>query len=168
MATTTLVRRANVQQYLPDINKNYVWGAVLVLAGMVGLYYWGKNNGTIKQAEAPIDTQPETTTDPKTGNTTVVNPITDGESKEIVRLATSFNTQLGWWGDVDTAILSDLLGSSDRVFVGTYNYFNTTFSSPPDTLKTQIDFYSNFKIWIGEINHLMDSIVARMDKLGLK
>jgi hypothetical protein len=164
MATTALTRRPAIRQYMPDVNKNYIWGAVLVVAGLVGIYYWGRNNATVEQAPLPNDTLPKT--DPVTGQTT--NPLTDAESKEVTRIANALKTQMGYVSDPDLSLLTDLLGSSDRVFVATYNYFNTLYATAPDTLKTLISSYSNWKIWFGEINHQMDAIVARMDKLGLK
>ncbi|MEI7726485.1 MAG: hypothetical protein WCK09_15355 [Bacteroidota bacterium] len=164
MATTALTRRPTVIEYMPDVNKNYVWGAVLIVAGLVGIYYWGRNNATVEQAPLPNDTLPKT--DPVTGQTT--NPLTDAESKDIIRIANELKTQMGYIIDPDISLLDDLFGSSDRVFVGVYNYYNTLYSTAPDTLKTIISGYTSWQIWFGEINRKYDAIVARMDKLGLK
>jgi hypothetical protein len=163
-AVSRVYERSTRDNYIPDVNKNYVWTAVLVVGIIAGIYFYGKNNGTINPAPLPNDTQPKT--DPATGNT--INPLTASESSEITRLANSLNTQLGYWLDADATLMNDFLGSSDRVFVGTYNHYNTLYLSPPETLKSRINSYSNFKVFWSEINHQMDSIVARMDKLGLK
>ena len=165
MATTTsLIRRENVKQYLPDMSKNYVWGAALVIGGLIAIYYWGKNNATVKPAPLPNDTQPKT--DPNTG--AVIDPLTDSESKEIIRIANLLNDQMGYLLDPDLQLLNDFLGSSDRVFVGTYNYYNSQFVTAPDTLKTKINSYASWKLWFTDINNQMNAIVARMDKLNLK
>jgi len=152
------------KKYLPDVNKNYIWGA-LALAGIVyAIYYYGKKNATINPAPLPADTQPSV--DPTTGTKT--NPLTDTESKDITRLANGLNSQLGYFSEPDLTLLNDFLGSSDRVFVGTYNYYNTLYCSPPDTMKTKFESYNNWKLWFTDINHQLDAITARMDKLGLK
>jgi hypothetical protein len=164
MATTELTRRPTVREYMPDVNKNYVWGAVLVVAGLIGIYYWGKNNGSVLPAPLPNDTLPKT--DPVTGQTT--NALTEAESSLIVSLTNEFESQRGYIIDPSYELLNEILGTSDRVFVGIYNYYNQLYASPPDTLKTIINHYSNYKIWFSEINHQYDAIVARMDKLGLK
>jgi len=164
MAATETTRRTSVKKYLPDVNKNYVWGAALFVAGLIGIYYWGKNNGSVLPAPLPNDTLPKT--DPVTGEK--INALTEAESKLIVRLANEFESQRGYIINPSYELLNEILGTSDRVFVGTYNYYNQLYASPPDTLKTIINSYSNYKIWFSEINHQYDAIVARMDNLGLK
>ena len=152
------------KSYLPTVNKNYLWGALLVGGIIIGIYYYGKSAGTVNQAPLPGDTQP--TTDPTTGTTT--NPLSAAESAEITRIANALHTQMGYIQDPDLQLLNDYLGSSDRVFVGTYNYYNTLFKTAPDTLKTLISKYSGWKIWFTDIHDQMVAIVARMDKLGLQ
>ena len=164
MATQHLASHAyqRSKEYLPSVNKNYVWGALLVGAIVLGIYYYGKNSGTVNQAPLPGDTQP--TTDPQ-GN--AVNPLNDAEKADIVRIANSLNTQMGYVSDPDLQLLNDYLGSSDRVFVGTYNYYNTVFKTAPDTLKTLINKYAGWKLFFTDIHDQMTAIVARMNKLGL-
>lgn len=172
----SLARNSNPGKYLPDVNKNYVWGGVLITAIAIGLYYWGKKNSTINPADVPNDTVKDSN-----GNI-VKNPFTEAEKADIIRIANALNSEFGWGsvfssygsavapfiGGGSDALLTEFSTTSDKVFVSVYNYYNTNYVTPPGTMKSLIETKRNWSLWYSNTNRMLDAIIARMDRLGLK
>jgi len=156
---------SKVQNYLPDINKNYLWAGLIIVGISVGLYYWGKNNGTVQQYPIPDESG--------------TNPLTTEELNEISEIANNIHTSIdsnwnfitGW----DLTPLKKLATESDRIFIGIYNFYNKSFLSAPDTLYTalrsewawmppSVPFLNNSE----GTRQLFESLFARFDRLSMK
>ena len=119
-----------IREYLPSVNKNYVWGAIAIIGIAVGIYLWGKKNATVEQY--PITSED----DPK------AKPLTEVEKNTAIKLAndihsaigSSWNFIIGW----DLTSLQTLSSTSDRIFIAVYNLYNSTYLTAPDTLYTEL------------------------------
>lgn len=167
MITTALVkaRMPKVKQYLPDVNKNYVWGGVLIVAIAAGLYWWGKKNASIETIPIPDDT-----IDPN-------KPLTSSEIAEINSISVGLHSSIDkpWYNPTyDLPPIEKLTQSSDRVFVGVYNHYNKNFASAPTTLRGRLN---TAYTWTPNIPILFDTdyttglflnLFERFNRLGLQ
>jgi len=161
--TTSRVQR--VRNFLPSVNKNYLWAGVFIVGITVGLYYWGKSNGTVEQYPIPDENG--------------TKPLTSDETRQISELSNSIHTAIdsnwhiltGW----DFTPLTKLSASSDRIFIGVYNFYNKAFLTSPDTLYTTLQsvwtwvpptlpFISNSEA----TRQLFVTLFARFDRLSMK
>jgi hypothetical protein len=154
------VRKANVKQYLPTVNKNYVWGTLAIGAIIAGIYWWGKNNASIDNVPVPDDT-----IDPN-------KPLTDAEKAEVKTIAVALFNEIdktggSWIRDWDVAVLERFMQTSDRIFVSVCNYYNSNYTTAPDTL-TSLFVSKDFWIWGGAQSLLYKNIIARMSRLQLR
>jgi len=148
----------NIKRYLPDVNKNLVWG-IAGLAGLAALiYFLGKRSGTIEQFHIPGEP----------GS----SPLTDEEQRQVAQITTELYSNLGtswnWLINWDIVQLNNYLKQSDRIFIGVYNLYNKTYLSVPDTLKTEIASEMRFALAFTDDYKVMEQIVNRMNTLGMK
>jgi len=154
------VRSTNVKQYLPTVNKNYVWGTLGIAALIAGIYWYGKSNATIDNVAVPNDT-----VDPN-------HPLTAAEQAEIKAISTGLYNEIdktfgSWLLDWDVTMLERFMQASDRIFVGVYNYYNDNYTTAPDTL-TALFVSKSTWIWGAAQSTIYDNIIARMSRLGLR
>lgn len=159
------MKNIELSRYAPSVNKNYVWGTILVIGILTGIYYYGKKKGTNLPVTLPVD-------DAKNQNS-----LTESEKQTVTKIGNDINTELGYWSwgniaplwsnDQETALF-ELLGVSDKVFVAIFNYYNTNFVSPPDTLKTKLKSYNKWRFGYNPESDIIDNIILRMNRLGLQ
>ena len=113
-----------VQKY-----KAFLLVALTVIIIIVIIYYTGKKAGKSESTTTDLPKQ----TDWGSGN------LTDTESKEIQDLAARmYDDMKGFSVTHDATAWYDLAYSTDRIFVGTYNYFNQKYSSSVEDSGTLI------------------------------
>lgn len=110
------------------LNKYTIIGAAVIIAGVI-LYFVFKRRTTIL-SQLPADNQPGEN-----------SQLTDTEKETVKNLATSLYNQLSGWSWIfgrSPEPYEQLATASDRITVGTYNYFNSNFAKGSGTLYTWI------------------------------
>ena len=151
-----------VKKYLPNVNKNYLWGALIVGGVIIGIYYYGKNNGSFTPYVLPNDTPP-VTNDPNDPNA-----LTDTEQQSVVAISNHIRSIVDGYFNVDYTAYKELLTCSDRVFVGVYNFYSANFCTVPDTFRTALEHERRWYLPLTDANNDSQSILNRMDRLNLK
>jgi len=151
-----------MKNYLPEFNKNYLWGGLLVIGAIVGIYYYGKNKGSFTPYILPNDTPPDTT------NPNDPNALTQAEQQSVVSISNQMRTVIDGWFNVDYSAYKGLLTCSDRVFVGVYNFYTANFLAVPNTFRTAVEGAKKWYLPLTDANNDSQSILDRMDRLILK
>ncbi|MDR0873999.1 MAG: hypothetical protein LBN27_11135 [Prevotellaceae bacterium] len=127
---------------------------ITVIIILVAVYLWGrKSQKTANQQALPKDT---------------MDGLTDMENAKIAEYAGKLYEDMnGWnaWGH-DNKLWENFLLETDRIYIGTYNYFNSKYS-PNETLYQFLKNETSIVPKLGwEIPRKEN--LARMEKLNLK
>ena len=158
-----MATKQQIKEYLPDVNKNYIWGAVVVIGAILGIYFYGKTNGSYTPYILPNETLPDGTT-----STNDPNKITQTEQSDITSISNALKVIIEGYFNIDYSAYKRMLTCSDRVFVGVYNFYNANFSSVPDTLRSKIEGQRSWYLPFTQSDNDTLAILARMDRLNLK
>lgn len=134
---------------------------VTIVIFILVIYFWGKRTGKTES----------TTTDLPKDTDWGKNNLTAEESSKIQSLAVRIHNELkGLTLIANNDLWDELLYSTDRVFVGTYNYFNQKYEAEgKGTLYDWLeDEYSvNLYIYKSTFSSYKDAVIRRMNELDL-
>ena len=98
-----------------------------------------------------------------------ISSLASPRMKKIVYYADALRFHLHVAPAPYSSILIDFYGSQDEVFISTFNHYNKTYATAPNTLRTDIiKFISRPDYSIGQSALVMKDIIARMDEYGFK
>ena len=135
--------------------------AITIIVILLGIYYFGKKSGKTES----------TTTDLPKDTDWAKNELTATENEKIKSLTLRLYRDLkGLTLFPDSDLWSEFFYSTDRIFVGTYNYFNQKYEAEGDgTLKEWINDEFGLNMWLYKSSFatFKESILFRMDNLNL-
>jgi len=151
-----------IVKYLPSVNKNYIWGGLIIIGAIVGIYYFGKNSGSFTPYILPNDTPPDD------ANPNDPNALTSSEQETVISISNALKAIIEGYFTIDYSAYNRMLTCSDRVFTGTYNFYSANFCTPPDTLRTKIESQRHWYLPFTTTDNWAAEILTRMDRLKLK
>lgn len=141
--------------------QNTIITALVVILIVLAIYYYGRNRGKNAASEGNQSVLPDKTDWGKS--------LSEVESAEIQRLAYAMYQDMKGVNVMprDMAIYTAYLSSSERIFVGTANYFYDNYGTG-ENLAQWIEKESFFMTNAGTGKTIAEQILERLNKFGIK